>query len=320
MLQVYRSARMLLPSTCGISARAALPTRVGFLAAQQKWGKKQPWNGAVAPALLVFSASLASNAFAGSKMESTRCEAPASQGLVIVVGVSHVPGIGFAAAKRFAKEGMAVGIIGRQADALADASAKIKDSVPDARVEAVVADATQRDDIHAAISSIEKKYGATEVLIYNVSARPFPPREVGDTPPEFFMDMFNTNIMGALHCTQAVLPKMKEKKCGTVIFTGASASWRGAAKFGAFAAAKMGLRGMAQSLAKEMNPCGVHVAHVAIDGMVDMPLIHKLVGRPEGRVIDTDAIADVYWMLHSQSPHCFTFELDVRAEAASWAI
>lgn len=298
---------------CGSSARAVLPPRAGSLATQ--WRTKQPsWNGAVAPLLLLSGACLA---FTRSK-QSVRCEA--SKGLVIVVGVSHVPGIGFAAAKRFAKEGMSVGIIGRQANCLADVTAKIRDAVPDAHVEAVVADATNCDDIQAAIASIERKYGATEVLIYNVSARPLPAREVADTTPEFFMNMFNTNVMGALHCTQAVLPKMKENKSGTIIFTGASASWRGTAKFGAFGAAKMALRGMAQSLAKEVNPCGVHVAHVVVDGMVDMPLIHKVVGRPEGRMIDTDAIAEAYWMLHSQSPQCFSFELDVRANGASWAI
>merc|ERR1711879_295490 len=104
------------------------------------------------------------------------------------------------------------------------------------------------------------------------------------------------------HCSHAVLPTMQKNKQGTIIFTGASASMRGAAKFGHFAAAKMGLRGMAQAMAKELNPEGIHVAHVVIDGMVDMPLIHELAGKPEGRMIDTDAIADAYWMLHCQKP------------------
>eukprot|EP00930_Biecheleria_cincta_P056155 TRINITY_DN42323_c0_g1_i1.p1 TRINITY_DN42323_c0_g1~~TRINITY_DN42323_c0_g1_i1.p1 ORF type:complete len:345 (+),score=59.87 TRINITY_DN42323_c0_g1_i1:46-1080(+) len=344
MLQLRSGAMLISPLSriCLPKTQVALsqPVHARFLtlfrnragpfassAQQTQWLGMQPsWQRAAACLMGVPGALLAVNVLANNgiqkrcHMSSTKCEAPCSQGLVIVVGVSHVPGIGFAVAKRFAAEGMTVGLIGRQSGCLADASAQIRGAVPNAQVETAVADATNRDDIQAAIHSIEKKYGSTEVLIYNVSARPMPATEVTDTTPERYLDMFNTNLMGAVHCTQAVLPTMKEKKHGTIIFTGASASWRGSAKFSAFAAAKMALRGFAQSLAKEASPLGVHVAHVVIDGMVDMPLIHKFVGKPEGRMIDTDAIADTYWLLHSQKPHCFTFELDVRPNAATWAI
>jgi len=277
-------------------------------------------NAAVASLALLPAAFTFSHSSLQRPASSVACEPVQDSSLVIVVGVSYEPGIGFAVAKRFAAEGMKVGMIGRQASRLTAASASIKDSIPGACVDTSVADATNPEEIKVAIAGFEKKHGPCKVLIYNVSARPFPPQEVADCPPERFVEHFNSNVMGALHCVQAVVPQMRETKAGTIIFTGASASWRGTAKFGFFGAAKMGLRSMAQSLAKELNPLGIHVAHVVIDGMVDMPVIHQFVGKPPGRMIDTDAIADVYWMLHCQKPHCFTFEIDVRPNAASWAI
>eukprot|EP00931_Biecheleriopsis_adriatica_P049716 TRINITY_DN28767_c0_g1_i2.p1 TRINITY_DN28767_c0_g1~~TRINITY_DN28767_c0_g1_i2.p1 ORF type:complete len:371 (+),score=69.48 TRINITY_DN28767_c0_g1_i2:123-1115(+) len=270
---------------------------------------------ALLPALL--AAKLASKGSVASHTQSAD-ESSTSPSLVVVVGVSHVPGIGFAVAKKFAQEGMKVAIIGRQASCLSDASASIKEQVTGACVDTAVADATRREEVQAAIAALEKKHGPTAVLVYNVSARPLPAQTLQETSSERFVEMFETNVMGALHTVQAVIPGMQKAKTGTIIFTGATASIRGSAKFSAFAAAKMGLRGMAQALAKELNPEGIHVAHVVVDGLVDMPFVHKVAGKPEGRLIDTDAIAEAYWMLHCQTPKCFTFELDVRPHGASW--
>lgn len=83
--------------------------------------------------------------------------------------------------------------------------------------------------------------------------------------------------------------------------------------------AKAGLRVLAQSMNKELSKEGVHVAHVVVDGMVDMPVIHQFIpDAPEGRMLDTEAIADSYWHLYQQPKRCFTFELDLRPHEATW--
>ena len=98
-----------------------------------------------------------------------------------------------------------------------------------------------------------------------------------------------------------------------------SPSLRGSPKFGSFAVAKGGLRSLAQSLAKEVGPDGVHVVHVVVDGMVDMPVINQFVpDAPKGRLLDPAAAAEIYWQLHCQGPRCFAFEVDLRPSEAQW--
>ena len=112
---------------------------------------------------------------------------------------------------------------------------------------------------------------------------------------------------------------MREQGAGTVLFTGASASLRGSSRFGSFAVSKTGLRALAQSLCKEEAKHGVHVGHVVIDGLVDMPLINKFMpDASKGRLMDTSAVAEVYWQLHMQDKRCQTFEMDLRPHEAEW--
>ena len=114
---------------------------------------------------------------------------------------------------------------------------------------------------------------------------------------------------------------MRVAKEGSIIFTGASASLRGASGFGTFCVAKTGLRAFAQALAKEEAPNGVHVGHVVVDAMLDMPVIRDFVDKDisPGRLLDTDAAAEVYYHLASQGKRCMTFEVDVRPhEGTSW--
>ena len=240
--------------------------------------------------------------------------APApTTGAAVVVGVSNKPGLGFAVAERFARGGHAVGIIGRQQAALEDCKAAIMREVPGARVEYCVCDATDGDQVSAAFDGFKKLHGPCDALIYNLSCRPFPPTNVADVTPERLESDWRTGPYGALLCVQQVLPSMRERGEGTILFTGASASLRGNARFGSFAVAKTGLRSLAQSLAKEVSAEGVHVAHVVIDSIVDMPVIHKFMpDAPKGRMLDPAAAADFYWTLHTQDRRCRSFEADLR--------
>ena len=184
---------------------------------------------------------------------------------VVVVGVSHSPGLGYAIAKRFCEGGLAVGIIGRQSARLEECKTQILEAVPGAAVTAVTADATEADDVKRAFSELEAKQGPADCLIYNMSSRPFPPTAVEELSSERLLADMKTGPFAALLCVQAVLPAMSAAGRGAIIFSGASASLRGTARFGSFSCAKTSLRALAQSLAKEVGPSGVHIAHVIVD-------------------------------------------------------
>ena len=247
--------------------------------------------------------------------------AAAASGAAVVVGVSHKPGLGFAVAKRFAEGGMPVGIVGRQQDKLDECRMAILAEYPTANVIAVRADCTDEEQVADAFAKLKKAHGPPEALIYNLSARPFPPTKIGDVTPTRLESDWKTGPYGALLCVHQVLPEMQAQQKGTIIFTGASASLRGTARFGSFAVAKNGLRAFAQSLAKECLPEGIHVAHVVVDAMVDMPVIRGFVPKDidPGRLLDPEACAEHYWHLHTQDKRCFTFESDVRPLLMQWS-
>ena len=243
----------------------------------------------------------------------------ARAGAAVVVGVSHRPGLGFAVAKRFAAGGMKVGIVGRQPDRLDECRRDILAAVPGAEVECVECDATDPAQVKTAFGKLRAAHGAPSALVYNLSARPFPPTTIADCDPARLEADWRTGAFGAMLCVQEVIGDMRANGEGTVLFTGASASLRGSKRFGSFAVSKTGLRALAQSLAKEVAPDGVHVAHVVVDAMVDMPVIKQFMpDAPSGRLLDTDAAAEAYWQLHMQTGRCFTFEIDVRPLEAEW--
>ena len=214
---------------------------------------------------------------------------------------------------------MKVGIIGRQPERLEECKKEILLQVPGADIECVPCDATDPAAVTTAFAGLRAKHGEPSALIYNLSARPFPPTAVADVTPERLESDWKTGPLGAMLCVQQVLPAMRERAEGTILFTGASASLRGSKSFGSFAVAKGGLRALAQSLAKEEAPKGVHVGHVVIDGMVDMPVINQFFpDAPPGRTMDTDATAEVYWSMHVQDRRAWGFEIDLRPCEAQW--
>jgi len=245
--------------------------------------------------------------------------APAAPRAAVVVGVSHSPGLGYAVAKRFAEGGLAVGLVGRQPERLEACRREILDAVPGATVTYVAADATDEAQVAKAFGELKAKNGPADVLVFNMSCRPFPPTAVADLEPGRLMSDIKTGPLAFLLCVQQVLPEMRQSGRGAVLVSGASASMRGTERFGAFASSKMALRGMCQSLAKEVAPSGVHVAHVIVDAMVDMPIINGFFPDvSKGRLLDTAAAAEVYWQLYQQDQRCMSFEVDVRPFEAKW--
>lgn len=237
---------------------------------------------------------------------------------VVIVGVSYAPGLGFAIAKRFAKEGLAVGMVGRQQERLEACKSEILKEVPDAQVNFAMADATDPEQCARAFTELNAVNGNPDALVMNMAARPAP-MPMADLSPDKLLNDWKTGPYAALLCCQQVLPAMRKAGSGTILFTGATASLRGSAKFGSFAASKCSVRAMAQSLAKELSPEGIHVAHIIVDSMVDMPLMKSMAASaPPGKFLDTDSAAEVYWNLYQQNKLCFAFEVDIRPHECSW--
>jgi len=225
-----------------------------------------------------------------------------------VVGVG--PGIGAAVASKFAKEGYSVALIARNKEKLDAIATKI--SKFNTKILSVPADATDPVQVKAAFNKIQAELGPVNVLIYNSGAFT-KPSSVLDITIEQFELSWKTNCVGALLCSQQVLPSMVNNKQGTIIITGATASLRGGNNFASFASAKFALRALAQSMARELGPKGIHVSHVIVDGQVESEASTKAMPqRPVDSYLSPDAIADSYYFLHSQDKTSWTQELDLR--------
>jgi NAD(P)-dependent dehydrogenase (short-subunit alcohol dehydrogenase family) len=219
------------------------------------------------------------------------------------------PGLGAAVARRFAREGYTVALMARREESLAPMREEIEDEGGNALP--VPADATDPASVASAFRRVRGELGDPEVFVYNAGA--FKMGGILDLSPEEFDACFKANCAGAFYAAQQVLPAMVEAGRGTVLFTGATAALRGSARFSALAVGKFGLRALAQSMAREFGPQGIHVSHVVIDGQIDTPRVREMSpGREEHTMLSPDAIAETYWQLHSQDCSAWTLELDLR--------
>jgi NAD(P)-dependent dehydrogenase (short-subunit alcohol dehydrogenase family) len=175
----------------------------------------------------------------------------------------------------------------------------------------VSTDATDPASVAAAFGRVRGELGDPGVFVYNAGA--FQVGGILDLSPEKFDECFRTNCAGAFYAARHVLPAMVERGGGTVLLTGATAALRGGARFSALAVGKFGLRALAQSMAREFGPQGVHVAHIVIDGQINTPRMRGVSGgREDHTMLSPDAIAETYWHLHAQHPTAWTLELDLR--------
>ena len=218
---------------------------------------------------------------------------------------------GNALARRFAREGLKV--YGARRRPPADAAPPVDHSLAavDFRDEAAVA------------RFVESVKEPVEIAVHNIGGNVrFP---VMDTTTRVYTKVWEMCALSAFHFSKAVVPGMLERGKGTVIFTGATASTRGGAGFCAFASAMAAKRMLAQSLAREVGPRGVHVASVVVDGGIDTDFVRGLLGEETYRdlkdkdgLLDPDAIADAYWALHEQKRSAWTAELDLRPYCEKW--
>ena len=215
-------------------------------------------------------------------------------GIALVGGAGE--GLGAAIGRRFAKERFDVVLASRSQDGIGKV---------DLREEAQVIDLFDR---------VEKR-GPVEVAIFNPGANFRAP--IAETPAEMFEKVWRLSCYAGFLFGREAARRMLTRGEGTILFTGATASMRGAAQFAAFAAAKGGLRQVAQSMARELGPKGIHVAHVVIDGMIDNRRTRERMAErvkdlpPEG-MLAPDAIAEVFWQIHAQPRSAWSFEADLR--------
>jgi NAD(P)-dependent dehydrogenase (short-subunit alcohol dehydrogenase family) len=230
-----------------------------------------------------------------------------------ILGVG--PGLGAAVARRFASEGFAVALLARREESVADTRREIERS--GGRALAVSTDATDPASVASAFEQVSGELGAPEVFVYNAGA--FQMGGILDVTPEKFDECFKANCAGAFYAAQQILPAMIEAGRGTILLTGATASLRGSARFSALAVGKFGLRALAQSMAREFGPQGIHIAHVVIDGQINTPRVRETSpDRDENTMLAPEAIANNYWRLHEQQLTAWTLELDLRPSLESF--
>ena len=240
-------------------------------------------------------------------------------GAAVIIGAGDATG--GAVARAFAREGYDACVVRRprhldQLEALAQTI-----RTDGGRAHAFGVDARDEDQMMALFDQIEAEVGPIEILVFNIGANVNFPIE--ETSARVYRKVWEMAAFAGFLAGREAARKMIPRQRGTVIFTGATASVRGGTGYSAFAGAKFALRALAQSMARELGPKNIHVAHALIDGAIDSPFIREILPdvdalRSEDRILDPDAIAQAYVMLHRQPRSAWTQELDLRPWAETW--
>jgi NAD(P)-dependent dehydrogenase (short-subunit alcohol dehydrogenase family) len=237
--------------------------------------------------------------------------------VALIVGAGDA--IGSAITRKFAECGFTACAARRNGDRLAPLVAQL--NAEGHRAHAFSFDARQEEATERLFADIEREIGEIEVVVFNVGANV--PMGILETDSRKFYKIWEMACFAGFLTGREAARYMTRRGRGTILFTGATASVRGSAGFAAFASAKHGLRALAQSMARELGPKNIHVAHVVIDAAVDTPWIMENIPgaealkRREG-IVDPDALAEHYVMLQRQPRNCWTFELDVRPWIETW--
>jgi NAD(P)-dependent dehydrogenase (short-subunit alcohol dehydrogenase family) len=224
--------------------------------------------------------------------------------VAVIAGVG--PGLGAAFVRRLAKEGCSVGMFARSSEFIDSLAAELGENAL-----AVPADISNPKQVAAGFRKVRQQLGPVEILIAHASG------SIGKglmkTTPEQFERSWRIGVYGAFLCAREAVPDMLKRGRGAIIFTGATSSVRGRGGAVAFSSAKFAIRGLAQSLAVELWPKGIHVAHVIIDGVIDTPKVRKTY-KPSAKepLLEPEAIANAYWNLIQQDRSAWSLEIDLR--------
>lgn len=246
------------------------------------------------------------------KEQTPSDDSSAPAGVAWIAGVGASAGLGAAVARRFAKAGFIVALTGRNAQRLRATTAQIV--AAGGRAHALPGDVSSAGEVEQLAAALAA-FGPLEVAVFNAG------NAVRGTLLELAPEQFESTWRGSTYAgflfARAAVAQLLAAGGGTLLFTGATASLRGRGPFTAFAAAKAGLRSLAQSAAREYGPRGIHVAHIVIDGGIDGEQLRANASRLGLRagadeLLDPDAIAETYWQLHRQERSAWTHELDLR--------
>lgn len=235
----------------------------------------------------------------------------------LVVGAGDATG--GAIARRFAREGYLTCVTRRMVEHLDPLVDRIR--AEGGVVHPFGSDARDEQAVTTLFQHIEQEIGPLDVVVFNIGANVR--FAITDTTERVYRKVWEAGALAGFLVGREAARVMLPRGRGTILFTGATASLRGGKGFAAFAGAKHALRALAQSMARELGPQGIHVAHVVIDGAIDTPWIkanfperYKL--KDKDGILSPDAIADSYWMLHQQPRSAWTHELDLRPWVEPW--
>lgn len=238
--------------------------------------------------------------------------------LSIVIGVGASNGVGGALARRFARDGGPVLIAGRTKEKLETVAEEIRQAGGTALTG--ICDVTDEDHVAALFKQADAE-GEIGAVLYNAGNNAIIPFR--DLTADQFEKFWRVCCFGGFLVAKEAMKRLEAQGSGSLLFTGASASLRGKANFAHFAAAKGALRNLAQSLAREYGPKGVHVAHVVIDGVVNGDIAQGrfkdyLDSLGQDGALEPDAIAETFWQIHAQPRSAWTQEVDLRPFRENW--
>jgi NAD(P)-dependent dehydrogenase (short-subunit alcohol dehydrogenase family) len=244
-------------------------------------------------------------------MPDSKAEKRQEKRSVLVVGAGDATG--GAIARRFARGGLAAVVTRRELPSLEPLLAEIRNAGGEAH--GFGSDARVEEEVVALFEKIESEIAPLDAVVFNIGANVnFPIRE---TTARVYRKVWEMAAFAGFLAGREAAKVMVPRGRGTIIFTGATASIRGSSGFSAFSGAKFALRSLAQSMARELGPLGIHVAHTIIDGAIDtewiaknFPQRHAL--KDQDGILNPEHIADAYWMLHTQPRDAWTHELDLR--------
>ena len=231
--------------------------------------------------------------------------------VALIIGAGDATGGAIAA--RFARGGYTACVTRRHLDALQPLLARIR--AEGGETHGFASDARKEEEVIALFEDIESRIGPVEVMAFNIGANA--PSSVLEETARKYFKIWEMACFGGFLTGREAARRMATRGRGTILFTGATASMRGGANFAAFAGAKHALRALAQSMARELGPQGIHVAHVVIDGAIDTAFIRenfpeRYALKDRDGILNPEHIADMYWMLHQQPRDAWTHELDLR--------
>ena len=246
-----------------------------------------------------------------------------TEGRPVALAVGAGEGIGAAFARRFAAGGFSVVLARRHPERSAALVQELTTAGSSIRV--LATDTRREDQVQSLFERIEHEVGPIEVCLYNAGANASFP--ILETESDMYRKVWELGCYGGFLTGREAARCMLSRGRGTILFTGATASLRGGAGFAAFSGAKFALRALAQSMARELGPQGIHVAHLIIDGGLDSAAIHARIKArtgidrediPADSLMRTGAIAEAYWTLHNQPRDAWTHELEIRPFVEPW--